>query len=141
MSSTPGPGPRYYGGRAAVVPLNAQAPEPVEDVGVVAVADERLGVGHGKCGVEVRDDEDLVIPADRGEDRADTRVGECRVHVCGPGLRGRTQLARRRILDRNQTRERFDPAQRLLMQRRGDGRGSEGGREDGDAVSGDERGC
>jgi hypothetical protein len=44
--------------------------------GVVAGAQERLGVAPGQGGVQVRDDRDLVVPADHRHDRADPRISE-----------------------------------------------------------------
>ena len=57
----------------AVETGDAVHPQPVMHMGVVAVAQERHGVAPGQRGVQVRDDRDLVIPADHRQDRAAPR--------------------------------------------------------------------
>jgi hypothetical protein len=90
-------------------------PQPRQEVGVVRVAEERLGVGAHQVGIEVRDDGDLVLAADRRQHGADLRVGEGRVDVGRPLLRGRTEAARRRVLDGHEPRHLCQAPHRLLV--------------------------
>ena len=53
-------------------------PQPVQQVGVVAVAEERLRVGADHLRVQVRQHGELVVAADRRHDCADRAVGERR---------------------------------------------------------------
>jgi hypothetical protein len=51
--------------------------------------DEGLRIVAGQIGVEVRDDGDLILAADSGEDGADGRVGKCGVDIsCARRRRG-----------------------------------------------------
>jgi hypothetical protein len=95
-----------------------------------------LGVGaeHGR--VQQRQHGDLVVPADRREHRADRRIGEGGVQVGGPVGRGRPELPRGGVLDRDQTQFVADPAHGLLVHRRPDRGRGERGRHDRDAVAG-----
>lgn len=77
----PGPGTvrswtEMHLGRAAVIAGDTCAPEQVVQVGVVAVPEERFRVRGENLGIDLRDDSDLVIPADRGEDRPNRLIGE-----------------------------------------------------------------
>jgi len=93
-------------------------------IGVVAVAQERLGVAPGQRGVQVRDDQDLVIPADHRQDRAGPRISERGIDIRGTLGRRGADLARGRELDRDQAGNLGKPAHRLLVHRReGPGRG------------------
>ena len=87
-ASTSGPGPRWTWVEPPWNPATPLAPEPVEEVGVVAVAQEGLRVGADQVRVEVRDHRDLVLASDRGQHRPDLRVAERRVQVVGPVPRG-----------------------------------------------------
>ena len=87
-SSTAGPGPRCTCVEPPWNAGDAVGPEPAEQVGVVAVAEERLGVGAHEVGVQVRDHRDLVVAADGGQDGPDLRVAERRVEVGRPVARG-----------------------------------------------------
>jgi hypothetical protein len=75
-----------------VVSDDAEIPQPVEQVGVVAVAGEGLGVGLNDLGVKERQHGDLVVSADRGQDGTDGRVGERRHKIPRPGLWGGANL-------------------------------------------------
>src|SRR3712207_7506929 len=48
----------FRSGRAAVEPRDALTPQPVQQVGVVAVPQERLRIGDDRRGVEVRRSEE-----------------------------------------------------------------------------------
>ncbi|MGB8202056.1 MAG: hypothetical protein WCF33_20600 [Pseudonocardiaceae bacterium] len=81
---------------AAVVADDARVPQPVQQIGVVAVADERLGIGQDDVRVEEGQHGELVIASDRGQHRADGGVGE-RAHKDGETTATRlpgTRLAR-----------------------------------------------
>ncbi len=69
----------------------------------------------------MRGHEDLVVTADGGEDRADVGVGERRIDVGRPRLRGRIQLARGRVLDRHEAGELLQAPHRLLVDGGADG--------------------
>jgi hypothetical protein len=71
-------------GGSSVEAGDAMGPHPVEQVGVVAVAQEGFRIGHHEAGIEVRDDSDLVLAADGGQHRADLGIGERGVQVRGP---------------------------------------------------------
>jgi hypothetical protein len=66
-------------------------------------------------GVQVRDHRDLVVPTDDGEDAADLWVGEGGIDVGGTCRRSRTDLTRRRVLNRDQPRHFGEPTHRLFM--------------------------
>jgi hypothetical protein len=72
---------------------DAVGPEPVQQVCVVAVTKENLGVGPGESGVQMRDDSDLVITADGGEDGPDAWITEGRVEISGTVFSGCGELA------------------------------------------------
>ena len=63
------------------------------EVGVVAVAEERLGVARQDRGVQVPQDFDLVFSADAGEYGPNLGIAEGSVQVLGP-LGGEACLAR-----------------------------------------------
>ncbi len=79
--------------RSAVETRDAVSPEPVVQVGVVAGPEERLGVAPDRIGIEVRDDSDLIVPADHREDASDRRISEApaaandgeSTAMCSPG--------------------------------------------------------
>jgi len=76
----------------------------------------------GELGIQVRDDGDLVLPADDRQDAADRRVSEGGVNVGGTRPRGRSGHARRRVLDRDKAGHLGEPAHGLLMHRREESR-------------------
>src|SRR6185437_6900304 len=80
-----GPGAKMHLRRAAVKARDPVGPQPVVQVGVVAHAQERLGITPGRLGVQVGDDGDLVLPANHRQDGTDRRIGECGVDVGGAG--------------------------------------------------------
>lgn len=51
----------------------------LQQVCVVAVAKENLRVGPGESGIQMRDDSDLVVTSDGGEDGPDGWVPEGRI--------------------------------------------------------------
>jgi SnoaL-like domain len=81
---------------------DAVAPEPVEHVGVVAVAQKRLRVSPDELGVEVGDDGDLVLAADRREHGSDPGIGECSVQIGRPVPGRGSYLAGCGVLDWHQ---------------------------------------
>jgi hypothetical protein len=109
------PGAEMYLGGSAVKTRDAVRPQPVVHVGVVAGPEKRLGVAPGEAGIQVRDDSDLVLPADHREDRADRRIREGGVDVSGTLPRGRPYLARRRVFDRHQASHLGKPAHGLFV--------------------------
>jgi len=112
---------------ASVEAGDAVGPQPVEQVGVVAVAEERLGVGAHQLGVEVGHDGDLVLASDGREHGPDPGVAERRVQVGGPVLRRRTEAAGRGVLDRHEAGQVLKPPHRLLVHLRRDRRRGERG--------------
>jgi hypothetical protein len=64
---------------------DAVRPEPVQQVGVVGIAEERLGIGQERLRIQVPQHGDLIVTADRGEDGADVRIGEGGHEIVGPG--------------------------------------------------------
>ena len=121
---------------SAVETRDAVPPQPVQDVRVVAVAEERLRIRLRELRIEMRGDQDLVVAADGREDRPDRRVGEGLVHVGGARFGTRAELPRRRVLDRHESGERGQPAHRLLVDRGRDRGRREGRREHRDTVAG-----
>ena len=85
------PGTQVDLGRTAVEAGDPVAPQPVQEVGVVAVAEEGLGVGADQVRVEVRHHRDLVLAADRRQHRPDLGIAEGRVEVGGAVPRGRSR--------------------------------------------------
>lgn len=122
--------------RPAVVAHDAQVPEEGQQVGVVAVPEERLGIGAQELTVQVREDGDLVVTTDAGDHGLDLGVGERRVDVGGPLGRGRPHGARRRILHHFEPELVAESTQsQLVGQRKNPGK--PGGRgDDGDTVAG-----
>jgi hypothetical protein len=86
--------------RSAVVGDHAQPHQVVQQVGVVAVAEERLGVGGEHVGIEVLEHCDLVVATDRRHHRPDGRIGEGIVEIAGALARRSVTGARCRVLDR-----------------------------------------
>ena len=125
-------------GRSAVVPGDPVIPQPVEQVGVVAVAEEGLGIRRHDIGIEERQDGDLVVPADRGQHGLDVRVGERRHQVLRPGLRGGAQLPGGRVLHRLQPDLLPEPGHRQFVYLGEGARRGERGRHHRDLVAGDE---
>ena len=93
------PGSEVYLRRPAVIPGDPERPEPVQEAGVVAVPEERLRVCAGEVRIQVRDDRDLVVAADRREHGADGRVAEGRVEVGRPVFRTGAEPPGRGVLD------------------------------------------
>jgi hypothetical protein len=87
----------------------------VVQVGVVAHPEEGLGVTPGELGIQVRDDSDLVLPADDRQDGADRRISEGVVNVGGTLYGGRSGHTRRRVLDRDKAGHLGEPSHGLLM--------------------------
>ena len=81
------PGAEMDLGRAAVEAGDSVEPEPVQQVGVVAVSEEPLRVLPHDVRVQVAEHRDLVFAADGRQDRAHGRVGEGGEEVPG-ALRG-----------------------------------------------------
>ena len=86
-----------------MVAHQAQVPQPVQHIGVVAVPEERLRVPYGFRGVQERQYSHLVVTAAGRQHGANGRVGEggheVRGTVFGPGM----DAARGVGLDRFQT--------------------------------------
>ena len=120
--------------RPAVIAAHSVEPQPVEQVRVVAEAEERLGVGADQLRVEVAQHGDLVAAADGGQHGADGRVGEGGVQV-GRSLGRRALAARRRVLDRLHADLLAQPAQAQLVHLGRDARARERRRHDGDAIT------
>ena len=75
-------------------------PEPVQQVGVVAVTEEWLWIGPDNGRIEVRKHRDLILAADRRQYGADLRVSE-RGHEIGGTIAWRcAEASRRRVLHR-----------------------------------------
>lgn len=83
----------------------------------------------------MREDGDLVVAADAGDDRLDIGVRESRMDIGGPFLRRGTHLPGRRILDRPQTEVLQEPAQPQLVRQREETGQAGGGRQHRDPVS------
>lgn len=96
-----------------------EAPQQVQQVRVVGIAEEGLRVGPDHINVQPRHHRDLIVAADHGEDRGDVRVGECRVDVTGPLGRGCTEHTGGRILHRHQA-QLFPQAPQALFVQRGE---------------------
>ncbi len=123
----------------AVVADDPEVPEPVQQVGVVAVTGERLWVAPEHVRVEVRQDGELVVTADGGQHRPDRGIGEGSHQVPRPIRGGSAHLPGGRILHRHEAELILKPAHRHLMHvRERPGRG-EGGRDDGHSVAGGQR--
>ena len=112
-------GAEVHLGRPAVERRDTVAPEPAQQVGVVAVAQERLGVASYQVGVQVRDHGDLVVAADGREHRPDLRVAEGGVEVGRPVDRGGVEPPGRRVLDRDQPGDLLRAASSPARARRG----------------------
>lgn len=107
-------------GRPAVEGDDPVPPEEVQQVRVVGVPEERLGVGSDQVGIEVGGHGDLVVAADDGEYRLDVRVGEGGVEIAGAVRRRGAQDPGRRVLHRQQAQLVAQPTESLLMQSRED---------------------
>ena len=123
-------------GGTAVEAGDAQRPQPLVEVRVVAVPEEGLGVGQ-RCGaVEVRYDRDLVIAAHGRQDRADAWIGECGIEIAGTFLGRGAELPRGRVLHGDQAGESGEPGHGLLVNRRGETGGRQGRGQDRDVITG-----
>jgi hypothetical protein len=125
---------RHHAG--TVVADDAEVAQIHQQVGVVAEPEERLGVGTDQLAVQVREDGDLVIASDAGDDRLDLGVGEGCVQVGGPVLGTRAEPTGGRILHRLQSEGLLQPANAEVVgewQHLGE---TSGRRQDGDAVTG-----
>ena len=112
------PGAELHLRGTAVEAADPLRPQPGQDVRVVAVPEERLGVRADGCAVEVRHDGDLVVATDRREDGAHLRVTESGVEVGRAICRRGAQPAGRRVLHGHQPGHVGEPAHRLLVHRR-----------------------
>ena len=72
--------------RAPVVRDDPEVPEEGEQVGVVAVAEERLGMCRYQLGIQVFQELDLIIAADGGDDGLDGGVRKGGVDIPCPFL-------------------------------------------------------
>lgn len=86
-------------------------------VGVVAHPEERLRIASGRLGIQVRNDDDLVLPANHRQDAPDRRISKRGVDVSRTLDRRRSHPPRRRVFDRNQAGRLREPAHRLFMHR------------------------
>jgi hypothetical protein len=122
--------------RAAVVADHAEIGQQDQQAGVVAVAEERLRMGAQQVPVQVRQDRDLVVPADAGDDRLDLRVGERRVQVSRP-CRGRApHLPGGGVLDDVEAEVLAQPSPAQLVGQRQDAGQPAGRRDQGHGVAG-----
>jgi hypothetical protein len=121
--------------RSPVEAHHTLAPQPVEDVRVVAVSEERLRIVPSDGRVQVGDHGDLVLATDHRENCPDRRVGERGVEVSGTLERCR-RSACARVLDRYESGHLREPSHRLLVNFREDLGCSERRRHDGDCVPG-----
>jgi len=128
-------------GGAAVEAGDAFVPQPVQHVGVVAIAEERLGVGADDLAVQVRNNRDLVLAPHRGQHCSDLRVTERGIQVQCPISRRRSQAPSRRVLNRLQAGDLRQPFHGLLMYVGRDSRRRERRRQDRDLVAGNSLGC
>ena len=103
---------------------------------VVAVSEERLRVARDDIGIDVRNDGDLIVAADRRQHRSNAWIRERGGDVGRSILGTRTELACRRILDRDQAGGLGQAMHRLLVYGRGHGRRGERWRQHGDAIAG-----
>ena len=103
--------------RTAIEAGDTLGPQPRQKIGVVAVAEERLGVCTHELRIEMRHDGDLVLATDRREDRANLRVGEGRVEVGGTLLRARAEPTGCRILNGDEVGNFGQAAHRLVVHR------------------------
>ena len=120
---------------AALVRDQAQVPQEQMQVGVVAVAEKRLGVGGQDLGVQVPEDFDLVFPADAGEYGLDLGIAEGRVQVLGPLGWGSLRRPGRGVLDRPQSELLTQPGQAQLERQREGGRAAPRRGEHGNGVT------
>lgn len=127
--------PQVHLGGTAVEARHAVRPQPLVQVGVVAVAEERLGVRAHGVRVQVTDHGDLVLPAHRGDHRPDLLVCERRVQVPRPVLGARPKLPGGGVLDRHQSGYLGQAAHRLLVHRGREAGSRERRRDDGDPVA------
>jgi hypothetical protein len=86
-------------------------------IGVVAVAEEGLGVCPDELRVQVLEHLDLVRATDGAKDGLDCGVREGGVHVARPFFRGGIHLAGGGVLDRHKPEDLADAPQALLVDR------------------------
>src|SRR3954451_23854582 len=91
------PGAALHLAGPAVEGCDAVTPQPVEQVGVVAVAEERLRIGPHQLRIEMTYSRDLVVPPDSGQDVPDLWITESGVEVGGAVVRDRVEPSRRRV--------------------------------------------
>ncbi len=122
-------------GRSSVVPNDAQVPEVVEKVRVVAVAEEARRVRRDDLGIQVGENGDLVTATNRGQDGLDRVVGKRVREIARTVFRRGVELTRRGIFDRYQIELLAYDAQTDLVDLGKDGRRGPGGRKDGDPIA------
>jgi hypothetical protein len=122
-----------------VIAGDAVGPEPVQEVGVVGVAEEGLGIGPERLRIQMPQHGDLVVAADGGEHGPDARIGVGGHEVGGP-FGGRRVAAGGGVFDRLQIEDLAEAPQALLVHGGEVGRGGVGRRDDGDPVAGSELG-
>jgi len=93
-------------------------------------------MGRDQFGVQMAQEGDLVVAADRGEHRGDGRVGEGSHEIGGPVLVAGTDAPRGRELDRLDADLRAEPLHRQPVHVREGTRCREGRGQHGDPVSG-----
>jgi len=106
-----------------------------QQVGVVAVAQERFRVGPDDVGVQVWHDRDPILAADSGQDGPNFRIGKGGHQVRCPGLRRSAQLAGGGIFDGDQAGGLRKPAHCLLVDRWRESGCGKRGRKHGDFVA------
>jgi hypothetical protein len=123
-------------GRASVIARHANVPQEVVQVCIIAVAEERLRVRCEDLAVDMRDDRDLIVTADRREHGPDTRICECRLDIGRSRLGARAELPSSRIFDRHKSGDLRETAHGLFVNGFRHGRRGKRGRQNRDPLAG-----
>jgi hypothetical protein len=121
--------------RAAIEACDAIALQPVQNVGVVAVSQERLWIRANGVRVEVRYDGDLIFSSDYGQHCSNIRVSKRSVQIASTFL-GARGAPRAWVLDWDQAGDFGEPTHGLFVNRWKERRRSERRRHDRDGVTG-----
>jgi hypothetical protein len=105
---------------AAIIRDDTQVPEQDVQIGIIAIAEKRFGMRLYHIRVQVFQELELVIPANRANDGFDLRIGKSGVNIARPLLKWRVHLARGGIFDGDQVKDVTQAVQTLFKHSRED---------------------
>ncbi len=125
---------KFHHDRSTVITNHSNTEKECEEIGVIAVPEERFSVLPKEFRIQEWEDPDFVIAADACENRLDGRIGEGGVQISCAFLWGRTHDSSGRVLDGDQTELVAQSSESQLERLRKETRQASRGRQNRDSV-------